>query len=260
MFIFNKSNNLLIFALIIILASFFRLYSLSAAPPGLYPDEAMNGNNALTAAATGDYKVFYPENNGREGLFINIQALFLRFLPAEPSTLRLVSALFGILTVLALYPLTRRLFRHLDRKKTDLISLLAAFFMAVSFWHVNFSRIGFRAIMAPFFIVLALYLFLVSIKNNSDSVQKAEVVSWSSSGHWLLPLIAGAVFGLGFHSYIAYRVLPLLFFVFIFSSTCLVFSFNCSCSCNCFFNFLSFLLCRNCFCMLFIAWSFSLRI
>src|SRR3989344_5054666 len=64
--------------LIIIVAAIFRFQNITSAPPGLYPDEAMNGNNALQAIDTGDYKVFYPENNGREGLFINIQVLSLK--------------------------------------------------------------------------------------------------------------------------------------------------------------------------------------
>ncbi|MGA9770017.1 MAG: hypothetical protein WBV94_13325, partial [Blastocatellia bacterium] len=60
--------------------AFFRIHDIRNTPPGLYPDEAMNGNNAMEAIATGSYKIFYPENNGREGLFINIQALFLNAL------------------------------------------------------------------------------------------------------------------------------------------------------------------------------------
>lgn len=48
-----------------------RLSGLTWAPPGLYPDEAMNGNNALEANRTGDYKTFYPDNNGREAIFIH---------------------------------------------------------------------------------------------------------------------------------------------------------------------------------------------
>ncbi|PIY59526.1 hypothetical protein COY96_01340, partial [Candidatus Wolfebacteria bacterium CG_4_10_14_0_8_um_filter_37_11] len=54
--------------LIVIIAAFLRLYNIippvGGLPPGLYPDEAMNGNNALEAISTRDYKVFYPENNG----------------------------------------------------------------------------------------------------------------------------------------------------------------------------------------------------
>ncbi|MEK7151084.1 MAG: hypothetical protein AAB784_00005, partial [Patescibacteria group bacterium] len=73
-----------IIVLIIIVAIFFRFQSITSTPPGLYPDEAMNGNNALEAIETGNYKVFYSENNGREGLFINIQAQSIKIF--GPST------------------------------------------------------------------------------------------------------------------------------------------------------------------------------
>src|SRR3990167_955982 len=96
--------------LILVIATFFRLWQIQTIPHGLYPDEAMNGNNALEALDTGDFKVFYSENNGREGLFINIQALSLKAFGNEAWALRLVSALFGILTVAGLYLLTRQLY------------------------------------------------------------------------------------------------------------------------------------------------------
>ena len=54
----------------------------------------MNGNNALEANATGEYKIFYPENNGREGLFINIQAASIAIFGNHPWSLRIVSVLF----------------------------------------------------------------------------------------------------------------------------------------------------------------------
>ncbi|MEK9147933.1 MAG: hypothetical protein AAB650_00675, partial [Patescibacteria group bacterium] len=66
--------EILILLAILILGAGFRFYLLPSVPPGLYPDEAANGNNAREALETGNFKVFYPENNGREGLFINIQA------------------------------------------------------------------------------------------------------------------------------------------------------------------------------------------
>ena len=46
---------------ILVIAAFLRLYQLPSIPPGLYPDEAMNGNNALKALETGEYKVFYSD-------------------------------------------------------------------------------------------------------------------------------------------------------------------------------------------------------
>ena len=75
----NKKFTTTLLIVIVIIATFLRLYNITQVPPGLYPDEAMNGNNALEALSKlpslSGFKVFYPENNGREGLFINIQAI-----------------------------------------------------------------------------------------------------------------------------------------------------------------------------------------
>lgn len=191
--ILNSKSYILI--IILIIATFFRLYNITDLPPGLYPDEAMNGNNALES-----FKIFYPENNGREGLFINIQAVFLKVLMAlfnstpEPWMLRLPSALFGILTVLGIYFLGKELFN----KK---IALLSSFFLATSFWHINFSRIGFRAIMASFFLIWAIYFLIKSLNSKS---------------YILNSIIAGLFFGLGFYSYIAYRIMPILIAIIFF--------------------------------------------
>jgi 4-amino-4-deoxy-L-arabinose transferase-like glycosyltransferase len=182
-----KRTELLVFLLVMAIAIGFRFAKLDSVPPGLYPDEAMNGNNALQALDSGDFKLFYPENNGREGLFINIQALSVHLFGNTPIALRSVSAIFGVLTVLGTYFLTRRLF---DDWK---LAAIAAFLMATGFWHVNFSRIGFRAIMAPFVAVWGFYYLYKGIETHR---------LW----HWGL---AGLFFGLGFHTYIAYRVMPL---------------------------------------------------
>ncbi len=181
-----KRTELFVFLTILVIAIAMRFTGLASAPPGLYPDEAMNGNNALNALRTGEYRLFYPDNNGREGLFINIQALSIHFLGNTPFALHVVSAVMGVLTVLGVYLLTRRMFDDWR------VAALAAFFIATGFWHVNFSRIGFRAIMAPLMAVWGFYYMYKGIESNR---------LW----HWSL---AGLFFGLGFHTYIAYRVIP----------------------------------------------------
>src|SRR3989344_5234992 len=173
--------------LIILVAAFLRFYDIKTPPPGLWADEAMNGTNAIQALESGGWKVFYPENFGREGLFINIQALFVKAFGHEPWILRLPSAIFGLLTVLGLYFLTKELF-------FERVALFAAFFLATSFWHINFSRMGFRAIMAPFFLVWSFYFLFLAMRKQKE---------------WIFAL-AGLIFGLGAHSYIAYRAAPLI--------------------------------------------------
>ncbi|MBI2609572.1 glycosyltransferase family 39 protein [Candidatus Giovannonibacteria bacterium] len=186
---------------IMLLAIFFRFYDLKNTPPGLYADEAMNGNNILEARAmnspAGGLKVFYKDNNGREGLFINLQALSVAAFGNKPWALRLPSAIFGTLTVLGLFYLSRILFW--ESRYRDHIALAAAFFMASSFWHILFSRIGFRAITAPFFLVWGLF-FLIKIYKNIGS-RLSQIFS---------AIIGGLLFGLGFHSYLSYRVSPAL--------------------------------------------------
>src|SRR3989344_3534592 len=194
----KKEIGAILFLLII--AAFLRLYNLETTPPGLYPDEAMNGNNALEAIRTGTFKVFYPENNGREGLFINIQALFLAATSIrEPWMLRLPSALFGILSVLGAFYLFRELARTSELKNDFLIGFLGSFLMATSVWHIIFSRIGFRAIMAPFFLIWAAYFLLRAMR--TGSVRTAA--------------LSGAALALGAHTYIAYRGMPLLLLCFV---------------------------------------------
>jgi 4-amino-4-deoxy-L-arabinose transferase-like glycosyltransferase len=191
--------------IVLIIATVFRIYHLAEIPPGLYPDEAMNGNNALEALRTGNYKLYYPENNGREGLFINIQALFLKAVGInEPWVLRLPSAIFGILTVWGIYFLGRELF-------SKPVGLAAAFLLATSFWHINFSRIGFRAIMAPLFLVWGLYFLLIALRKGTTmgkgrfkDIPLAARVGYSAA------FGGGILFGLGFHTYIAYRIMVLL--------------------------------------------------
>jgi len=87
--------------LILAIASFFRLWHLNSIPPGVYPDEAINGNDAIQALNTGQYKLFYPDNNGREGLFINLIALSFNIFGVHIWSLKLISALIGIFQFLA---------------------------------------------------------------------------------------------------------------------------------------------------------------
>ncbi|MDP3015087.1 MAG: hypothetical protein Q8N28_01595 [bacterium] len=216
-----KSQWLIVFVILII-ASFLRLYNIVELPPGLYPDEAIYANNGVEAWETGNLKVFYPENNGREGLWPNIIGFFIVKFGHEPWVPRSVAAVFGILTVLGTYFLTRELFklRPPDRQ-AEFIALLSSFLLAVSFWHILFSRIGFRAIMAPFFLVWGIYFLLASLnklKSTAPNNQNNQsLVQLTGQGRAILfSLFGGIFYGFGFHTYIAYRATPLLILTILF--------------------------------------------
>lgn len=195
----GKNKNLLFLLIILAIASFFRLWQLDNIPPGLYPDVAINGNDALDSLKTGNFKVFYPENNGREGLFMWLIALSFSVFGASVWSIKIVAAAVGILTVLGLYLLTRQLFllenSNLPKaSKVEIVALLSSFFLAISFWHTNFSRIGFRAILLPFILVFAFYFLF-------RGYRQKKVLHF---------IISGIFLGLGFYTYISYRFIILL--------------------------------------------------
>ena len=194
----SRRTRFLLLIGILLLATFLRFYHLKSLPPGLFQDEAMDGNNAVEVVETGKFQSFYPEDDGREGLYVNLIAIFLKHWPIhEPWVIRLPATVAGVLTVPAVYFLGAELFGYE-------IGLLAAFLFATSVWHIIFSRIGFRAILAPLFLTWACYFLIKSLKATSARV-------W-----WPYSIMAGAVFALGFYTYIAYRVTPLVILLLIF--------------------------------------------
>ncbi|MBL7150225.1 MAG: glycosyltransferase family 39 protein [Candidatus Pacebacteria bacterium] len=190
-----KINKTFLFLLIIlVIASFFRLWQLDSIPPGLYPDVAINGNDAIDSLRTYNFKVFYPENNGREGLFIWLIALSFSIFGVSIWSIKIVAAIIGILTVLGLYLLTKELFSQYYENDSRSIALLASFFLATSFWHTNFSRLGFRAILMPFILIFAFYFLFRGFR-------RKRILDF---------IISGVFFGFGFYTYISYRFIVLL--------------------------------------------------
>jgi 4-amino-4-deoxy-L-arabinose transferase-like glycosyltransferase len=184
-----KNKGLILLLFILLLATFFRLWQLNSIPPGLYPDVAIYGNDGLDTLETKNFRVFYPENNGREGLFIWLLALSFATFGVSIWSIKIVAALIGILTVLGTHLLTKELFQF-HKNNSRGIALLASFFLATSFWHTNFSRIGFRAVLAPLILVFALYFLIRAFRTKklSDFV------------------FSGIFWGLGFYTYISFRM------------------------------------------------------
>jgi 4-amino-4-deoxy-L-arabinose transferase-like glycosyltransferase len=171
---------------IIVLAAVLRLYALDRLPPGLYHDEAYNGLDALNVIR-GQHPIFFEANNGREPLFIYLVALSVSLLGRSPLAIRLVAALLGILTVPATYWMVREL---LGRQE----ALLAALVTATTFWHLNLSRVGFRAVSLPLFTALWLGFF-------ARGLHRQRRCDWA---------LAGVFLGLSSYTYLAARFAPLI--------------------------------------------------
>ncbi|MEO8065280.1 MAG: glycosyltransferase family 39 protein [Candidatus Doudnabacteria bacterium] len=189
---FFKSNWVLL--LILALALFFRFWQIGHLPGGLFPDEAANGLD-VNSILHGHLQPFYERGNGREALFFYFEAFSVLLFGPGVWQFHIVSAAFGFAAVLAAYFLAKKMFGKR-------VALLSALFMAVSSYAVIISRTAFRANAVPLFSTLTL-LFLVKFFS-AQGGQNSKEKYWSAA-------LAGISFGLGFYTYISFRMmLPLV--------------------------------------------------
>lgn len=182
------------FFTILLLAFILRFYKLGSIPLSLDWDEVSNAYNAYSILKTGkdEYGSFLPLTNRsfddyKPPLYMYLNIPSVAIFNLNEFSARLPSAIFGFLTVPFVYFLTKILF------KKESIALLSMFFITISPWHLQFSRVGFEANVGLFFTVSAATLFLYGLKN-----------------HKLFALSA-LLFGLSFYSYHSQRVfIPLI--------------------------------------------------
>ena len=180
-------------AAITLLAIGFRVYRLDLVPVDMTSDHAeklLDVQDVLDGARP----IFFERNTGREMFQFYLTAALIWLTPLTVShlALKVGTALFGILTVPMTYFLARDQYGRL-------VGLLAAFFLAVSHWHVAITRVGLRFPFTAAFAVPALYFLLRALRHNRRN-------DW---------LAAGLVLGVGLHTYTAMRVVPLLFLLLV---------------------------------------------
>lgn len=147
--------------LVILLAFILRFYHLNSTPPSLYWDEASLGYNAYSILKTArdEHGKFLPLTNFaafgdyKPPGYIYLTVPAVAVFGLNEFSVRFPSALFGVLTVLITYLLIRRFWAN------EKIALLAAFFLSISPWHIQFSRGAFEANVGLFFSLLGIYLF-----------------------------------------------------------------------------------------------------
>ncbi len=135
---FSRSNLLLI--AIVALAAFLRLYRLDQLPPGLEFDVAYKVFDTLRLLQ-GHFAIFFPAYTGREPLFHYLSMVTVALFGPTAFSAKLSAAIIGTATIPLIYGFARTLFGSVR------IAALAAFFAAISFWHIFFSRVGYRVIL-----------------------------------------------------------------------------------------------------------------
>lgn len=168
----------IIFFGIIIIASFLRLWQFGNVPPSPDWDEAALGYNAYSVLYTGkdEYGKFLPIvlrsfDDYKPALYAYLIIPFIKVFGLSVVSVRLPSALFGIITVIATFFLVKELFKN---KKLEIsgilipveyLALLSSFLLAISPWHIQFSRVAFESNVGVALNVLSLLFFLKGVRN-----------------------------------------------------------------------------------------------
>ena len=161
-----KNKSRLILILIILIASILRLWGLGSTPPSPDWDEAALGYNAYSVILTGrdEYGKFLPFvlqsfDDYKPALYMYLTILPIMIFGLDVFAVRLPSAILGIITVLSSYFIMLELFKRKD------IALLTSFLLAISPWHIQFSRIAFETNVGLAFNIFSILFFLKGLKN-----------------------------------------------------------------------------------------------
>lgn len=166
----NKFKRYVLF-LILVIASLLRILNLSTNPPHLSPDEASLGYNAYSILKTGrdEYGTFMPIifksfGDYKPGLYIYTTVPFVAVLGLNEWSVRLPSAVSGIVAVLFLYLIVKKLVTNTAIPYKDEIPLVASFFLAVAPWHVYFSRGAWEINLALTLTLAGIYFLFTSFE------------------------------------------------------------------------------------------------
>lgn len=166
----KKNAYSLIFGIIIALSILLRFYQLGINPPALDWDEVSSGYNAYSILKTGadEYGnkmplTFRSFDDFKPPLYIYLTVPSVALFGLNEFSVRLPAAVIGILAVIAVYFFTLEIFLKWDKKKYY-IALCATLFLAISPWHLQFSRAAFEGNIGICFLVLSLIFFFRGLK------------------------------------------------------------------------------------------------
>lgn len=200
---FSKYKLLLF---IILIASVVRFWQLGVVPPSPDWDEAALGYNAYSILKIGrdEYGTRLPlalrsYDDYKPPLYVYLAVPSIALFGLNTWAVRLPSAILGIIAVLATYFLVKELYKNYNNDNHH-IALLSALLLAISPWHIQFSRIAFEANVGVTLNILGVTFFLKGLRS--------RYFLWFSA----------FIFGLSFYAYHSERIfVPLLLFILAFS-------------------------------------------
>ena len=161
-------------------------------PTTITGDEASAGLSAVNFISGKATNLFSIGWFSFPSLFYAIESISIRLFGQTPEAFRYVSALGGAATVVALYWLIRTMFSRT-------YAIFASLLLAMSHYHIQFSRIGLQNIWDGFFTMLALAALWHGWKKG-----------WRGGF-----ILCGLALGLGQYFYISFRVIPVIILIWV---------------------------------------------
>ena len=151
--------------IILLLASFLRLYKLDANPPSLFGDELDVGYQAYSILKTGKdyYGNFMPVHfrslaDIRTPLYLYSSVPTVAIFGITPWGVRLPAAVFGILGVFLIYLLVKLI------SGNEKLALFSAFLLCISPWDIQYSRAAYEVTELLAAYLLGIYFFIRGLK------------------------------------------------------------------------------------------------
>ncbi|HSJ90160.1 MAG TPA: glycosyltransferase family 39 protein, partial [Anaerolineales bacterium] len=154
----NRGWEVTAFILILVLAIFLRTYRFNSIPPGIYVDETNGALDALRILEGDKVSPFGTGWYGTPNGYIYYMAGIIKLLGANWLSLKLISLIPAILSVVALYFLGRLVFG-------PSVGLIAMLLLAVSRWHLSMSRWGWNETAPPLFQILATFFLIRGLRD-----------------------------------------------------------------------------------------------
>lgn len=157
--------------IVILIAALLRFWQLTTVPPALDWDEVSNAYNGYAIARTGrdefgeSFPILFRAYDGYvPPVLIYLNSISTSLFGLNEFAARLPNAMLGTMTVLGIYLLVKQL------TKLKSVAFFSALFLAISPWHILYSRVNTFALTAVFFVVFGTYFFLRSIEQKRSLI------------------------------------------------------------------------------------------
>lgn len=194
-------NKVLILSIFVV-ALFIRIWQISSFPVSLSIDEVVIGYNAYSILHTGRDEwgekfplAFRSVGDYKPPVNIYLTVPSVAFFGLNEFAVRFPVALIGSLTAVVFIFFLRSI--GVSRR----FSVIGGLWLAISPWHINFSRSSFEAVTALFFLILGALFFIEWSKNSKNS---------------FLAIFSALSFSLSLWSYHAERLFVPLLVIFLF--------------------------------------------